>query len=173
MTSPRYTCLCVSCKMVRFRLLSVALVRFRLLSVAHGALSALLAKTLRATLALTTHRAQVGAGLQAPGGVASAILPQSIGGIGSDESAVMASAAREMQRQMSAPATEGSSGAEEGQAAGKGKGKGKAGRKFNPRNPGRTGEPCCVNWYQGLQQAGNGRDKTTYCPRANLYRSKV
>ena len=34
--------------------------------------------------------------------------------------------------------TQGSSGAEDGQAAGKGKG----GRKFNPRNPGRTGASC-------------------------------
>ena len=41
----------------------------------------------------------------------------------------------ELQRQTSA-LTEGSSGAEEGQ----GKGKGKGGRKFNPRNPGRTGK---------------------------------
>ena len=69
--------------------------------------------------------------------------------------AAASQSAPELQRRTSA-LTEGSSGAEEGQAGGKGKGK--AGRKFNPRNPGRTGK-CLASFASTVSANITGSNK--------------
>ena len=84
---------------------------------------------------MRNYPAHLGHSMQAAGGVLAQTAVAVEGGAAT--AVVTSQAAPGLQRQTSA-LTEGSSGAEEGQTAGTGKGK--AGRKFNPRNPGRTGK---------------------------------